>query len=228
MLFFCASICQSLPLALGVSNVAQILCLMEYGILNAFAPICAGKLLSSCAKKAMVSLSFYTEDKSKAVSAALGSDLDTCRQLSIAETVPSMVLCRSQKLRQEFCMASSVPEYWECTLMQGSASKQSMSTYIHVYIHVLLPQGCLWTENASNCIWGPPDSLQMWQQKTKQPGGCFTWLVKELSKAFKIVSFFFHRSFVYGGVTKCDRAVEFRFFWWTGPVLFLCNYTRLV
>lgn len=75
MLFFCASICQSLPLALGVSNVAQILCLMEYGILNAFAPICAGKLLSSCAKKAMVSLSFCTEDKSKAVNAAPGSVL---------------------------------------------------------------------------------------------------------------------------------------------------------
>lgn len=29
MLFFCANICQSLPLALGVSNVAQIRCLME-------------------------------------------------------------------------------------------------------------------------------------------------------------------------------------------------------
>lgn len=58
MLFFCANICQSLPLALGVSNVAHILCLMEYGILKAFGPVCAGKLLSSCAKKVIVSLSF--------------------------------------------------------------------------------------------------------------------------------------------------------------------------
>lgn len=63
MLFFCANICQSLPLALGVSKVAQIRCLMEYGILKALGPVCAGKVLSSCAKKVMVSLSLYEERK---------------------------------------------------------------------------------------------------------------------------------------------------------------------
>lgn len=66
MLFFWASICQSLPLAPGESKVAQMRCRMERGILNALGPSWAGKALSSWAKKVMFSLSACREWESRA------------------------------------------------------------------------------------------------------------------------------------------------------------------
>lgn len=193
MLFFCASICQSLPLALGVSNVAQILCLMEYGILNAFAPICAGKLLSSCAKKAMVSLSFCTEDKSKAVNAAPGSVL--IWRSAGSSPLQKQYYQWSYPGARNWDWGFAWPLQYQSTVHSyAGICLQAKQVYTHTCLHVL-HQGCLWTENASNCVWGSTVHLQRWQQKTKQPGGNFFWLVKKLSKTFTMVSFSFHRSF---------------------------------
>lgn len=78
---------------------------------------------------------------------------------------------------------------------------------LHTYMSTCAAAPRLLANRECIKLWGSPDTLQRWQQKTKQPGGYFFWLVKKLSQAFKIVSFSFHRSFVYGGVTKCHRAV---------------------
>lgn len=56
---FCASSCQSLPLALAVSKVAQILWRMESGILKALDPICDVMVQSDWVKKGTTSFSLW-------------------------------------------------------------------------------------------------------------------------------------------------------------------------
>lgn len=56
-----ANSCQSLPLALAVSKVAQILWWMDAGILKALGPVCDVTVQSVCMKNGTVSFSACRE-----------------------------------------------------------------------------------------------------------------------------------------------------------------------
>lgn len=56
---FCAKSCQSLPLALAVSKVAQIRCRMDGGILKALDPVWEVTVQSDCVKNGTVSFSLW-------------------------------------------------------------------------------------------------------------------------------------------------------------------------
>lgn len=56
---FCAKSCQSLPLTLAVSKVAQIRCRIERGILKALDPVWEVTVQSDCVKNGTVSFSLW-------------------------------------------------------------------------------------------------------------------------------------------------------------------------
>lgn len=58
---FWANSCQSLPLALAVSKVAQIRCRMDEGILKALGPVCEVTVQSVCIKNGTESFSAWSE-----------------------------------------------------------------------------------------------------------------------------------------------------------------------
>lgn len=116
-----------------------------------------------------------------------------------------MVLSRSQELRLGFCMAPSVPEYWECILMQGSACKQSKSTPIHVYM--CCTKAACGQRMHQTVSEGPLCICRGDNRKQNSQEGIFSDLWRNFLKHSQWCHFPFTGVFVYGGVAKCNGAV---------------------